>query len=77
MCGIMVNPVMLIYTFFLDIVFVVNQAILQPVIWVLYFVTFGMINLKCLSNALDKSYEVLFEMQKLEAEGFRRMRTIS
>lgn len=30
-----------------------------------------------MSVGLERSYELLFEMTKLEVEGFRRMRTIS
>lgn len=73
----MVSPLMLIYMFVLDIIFVINQALLFPIICVLRFITCGLIDLSCLNRALEKSYEFLFEMQKLEVAGFRRMRTIS
>ena len=74
---IMVSPLMLVYMFLLDIIFCINQALLFPIICILKFVTFGLLDLSCLNRALDKSYEFLFEMQKLEVAGFRRMRTIS
>jgi hypothetical protein len=74
---VMVSPIMLVYMFILDIMFVINQALLFPLICLLKFLTCGIIDLSCFNRALDKSYEFLFEMQKLEVAGFRRMRTIS
>lgn len=73
----MVAPIMLAYMFILDVIFVINQAILFPIIIVLKILTLGFIDLSCLSRALEKTYEFLFEMHKLEVAGFRRMRTIS
>lgn len=74
---VMVSPFMLVYMFLMDIVFLVNQAILVPIIQVLRLLTCNLINLSCLTQTIDNSYEILFEMQKLEVAGFRRMRTIS
>ena len=74
---IMVSPFMLIYMFVLDVIFVINQAVFYPIIALLKVLTFGFLDLTCLSKTLEKSYEFFFEMQKLEAAGFRRMRTIS
>ena len=74
---VMVSPIMLLYMFVLDIIFVINQALLFPIICILKFITCGILDLSCLNRALDKSYEFMFEMQKLEVAGFRRMRTIS
>ena len=73
----MMNPTMLIYMFLLDVTFIFNQAILFPFFKLLKFITFGIVDFSCLTRALDKSYEVMFDMQKLEVAGFRRMRTIS
>ena len=77
MGSIMVSPFMLVYMFMLDIIFVINQALFFPIIILLKFLTFGFLDLSCLNLALEKSYEYLFEMRKLEVAGFRRMRTIS
>lgn len=74
---IMVSPFMLLYLFMMDLVFLLNQAILVPIIFVIRIITFNSINLSCLTNTLDRSYEIMFEMQKLDVAGFRRMRTIS
>ena len=74
---VMVAPVMLAYMFILDIIFVINQAILFPIIVCLKVITFGFLDLSCLNRALEMTYEFLFEMHKLEVAGFRRMRTIS
>ena len=59
---IMVGPLMLIYLFILDIIFVINQSLLYPLIIVLKTLTCGLIDLTCLYRAFDKSYEYLFEM---------------
>jgi hypothetical protein len=77
MGNMMVSPFMLFYLFILDIIFVINQALLYPMIFLIKFLTCGLLDLSCLYNALDKSYEYMFEMQKLDVAGFRRMRTIS
>lgn len=73
----MVGPFMLVYLLIMDLVFLLNQAILYPIIIVLRLLTCGLLNFTCLTNMIDNSYEVMFEMQKLEVAGFRRMRTIS
>lgn len=59
---IMVSPFMLMYMFTLDVIFVINQAFLLPLIQILRFLTCGLIDLACLNRALEKSYEHLFEM---------------
>lgn len=73
----MVSPFMLIYLFILDVIFVVNQAFIYPLIMLIKFLTCGLLDLTVLNKALEKSYEIMFDMQKLEVAGFRRMRTIS
>lgn len=74
---IMVGPLMLIYLFIMDVVFLINQAILTPIIQILKLLTCYKIDFTCLTKKIDRSYELMFEMQKLEVAGFRRMRTIS
>lgn len=74
---VMINPLMLIYLFCLDVIFIINQAFFYPLIQLMKLLTCGLVDLSCLNRALDKSYEYLFEMKKLEVAGFRRMRTIS
>jgi hypothetical protein len=74
---VMVNPLMLVYLFCLDIIFIINQAILYPIIQLLKALTCGIVDLSCLNRAVEASYEFFFEMKKLEVAGFRRMRTIS
>lgn len=58
----MVSPLMLVYLFVLDLIFVINQAFLYPIIVILKVVTCGFIDLSCLNLALDRSYEYLFDM---------------
>lgn len=44
---------------------------------VLRMLTCGLLDLSFLTRMIDQSYEIMFEMQKLDVAGFRRMRTIS
>lgn len=62
MGSVIISPLLLIYLFLLDIIFVINQAILYPLIYVIKFATCGLLDLTCLYKSLDKSYEYLFEM---------------
>ena len=66
-------PVFIVFLFVLDQVFVLNSTIFEPVAIVLGCCGIG----GCLNNCVDKSYELLFHMQKHEVSGFRRMRTIT
>lgn len=59
---IMVSPCMLVYIFVLDIIFIVNQALLFPIISMIKAITCEKLDLTCLNSLLDKSYEILFNM---------------
>ena len=73
----MVSPFMLVYLLIMDLVFLLNSAFLAPAVSILECLLCKKVRLSCLSDAIDASYETLFEMQKLDVAGFRRMRTIS
>ena len=62
MGAIMINPLLLIYLFILDLIFVINQAVLFPLIYLIKFITCGLLDMTTLYKYLDKSYEFLFEM---------------
>ena len=74
---ITVSPLMIVFMFVMDVVFLLNQAFLYPIIATLNVLTFEKLGLGRLLELIDKSYEILFDMQKLEVAGFRRMRTIT
>lgn len=74
---ITVSPLMIVFMFVMDIVFLLNQAFLYPIIAFLNVLTCEKLGLGKLLELIDKSYEILFDMQKLEVAGFRRMRTIT
>ena len=76
MCITMLTPLMLIYTFALDLIFVVNKAFIEPISSILQLLTCGHLSLRYISNMLDQTYGNIFGMQKMDVEGFRRMRTI-
>ena len=73
----MICPLMLYYMFMMDLMFVLNQAILVPIVFIFKIFTFYKLDLSCINKTIDSSYELLFEMEKVEVAGFRRMRTIS
>lgn len=54
--GLMISPLMLVYMFLLDVIFMLNQAVLYPLIQILKFVTCKIVDLSCLNRALDNSY---------------------
>lgn len=68
---------MIVFMFVMDIVFLLNQALLYPIFATLDVLTCEKLGFGKLLELIDKSYEILFDMQKLEVAGFRRMRTIT
>lgn len=74
---VMLSPLMLIYMVVMDFVFLILQAIFSPAVEIVKLVSFGWIDLSGILNRLDRIYEIMFCMQKLDVAGFRRMRTIT
>lgn len=62
-------PIFIVFLWFMDIVFIVNTTIFEPIAW--------LIGLSCMTEAIEGTYEVLFQMKKHEVSGFKRMRTIT
>ena len=56
----MITPFMLLLMAIMDIVFLMNSCILQPAVAILSCLLCYKVDLSCLSNAVDNSYEVLF-----------------
>lgn len=68
------TPVILIYLFVLDLVFILNTSVFMTISDLFKLVG---VDISCLPRTIDKSYETLFDMEKLDVAGFRRQRTIA
>ena len=58
----MLSPLMLIYMFTMDLVFLVLQAAIFPILSLLKLITCGYIDLTFIIDQLDSVYEIMFEM---------------
>ena len=74
---LMVSPFMLIIMTLMDLIFLLNSVIIVPIISLLELMMCKRVQLKCVKNFVDDTYEHIFFMTKIDAAGFRRMRTIS
>lgn len=61
----------------LDLLYLINSLIVMPVVLILRVILCKKVEFNNLSSFIDNSYSVLFDMTKMEVEGFRRMRTIT
>ena len=59
---IMVSPFMILYMFVLDIIFIINSAVIEPIIYVIKVITFGRVDITCLNKLVERSYEFFFGM---------------
>lgn len=73
----MVSPLMLVLMSLMDVTFLTLSVILIPFCFIIKFLTCGFVNLGFIAERLEETYEAMFKMQKLDAAGFRRMRTIT
>ena len=49
----MMSPLMLVYSFILDVIFVINKAFIEPTINIIKFVTNDKIDLTIITNKID------------------------
>jgi hypothetical protein len=76
--GLMIlTPIFVIYLVFLDLLFMINTATLKPLVYFLKLVTFNRVDLTRMTMFINDLYSLLFDMDTMEVEGFRRLRTIS
>ena len=68
---------MLVVMTFMDVLFLANTVILIPLLNSISYLLCGYVDVTSLLEYVDATYESLFEMQRLDAAGFRRMRTIT
>lgn len=70
---ISILPLFLVLTLLMDIVFVINGAVLEPLIYILGCGRGG----QGITSCLESVYEQVFNMKRHEISAFRRMRTIT
>lgn len=63
--------------FIMECLFLINTVVLSPITKAVEWITCGRAKLYCLTDSIDDSYHSAFMMQRLDAQGFRRMRTIT
>ena len=74
---ITLTPAIIIYLFLMDVVFLLISSILTPIFFFIHFLTCGKANFTRMLDSTDSIYENMFEMKRLDVNGFRRLRTIS
>ena len=72
---IMASPLAIFMLLVIDNVFILNTAFLEVAFKIISFLSYGVIDLNYISEAVDNWYEILFGMKREDIEGFRRMRT--
>lgn len=70
-------PVFLVYLILLDVLFMINTAVLRPIVYIIKIATCNKVDLMKLTMFVNNMYSVFFDMDTMEVEGFRRLRTIS
>ena len=63
LAGASLSPLILVYLMLMDIVFLFNETVLVPIVFLLRILTCTLVDLRCLNEKIDSSYELLFEMQ--------------
>ena len=71
------TPLILFYLQLMDIMYVINSVIFEPIILLIKTLSCGIIDLSIISHAIDDSYVILFDMTEMDVGGFRRLRPIS
>ena len=63
LAGASLSPLILVYLMLMDLVFLFNETILVPITLILRLLTCNLLDLRCLTEKIEQSYELLFEMQ--------------
>lgn len=72
------TPFIIVFFFSMDIFFLIFSGIATLIILVIRVLTCGKINNSNFTEGtIDKCFNIIFEMSKLDVAGFRRLRTIS
>jgi C4-dicarboxylate transporter len=74
-----VTPIVIIYLLFIEIIFLINSTIIVPIVFLLKIITCGKCDdqFKCIELSFKKLYDILFDMNDSEVDGFRRLRSIT
>jgi len=70
-------PIFVVYLVLMDALFLINTAVLVPLVHIVNIITCGKVDGTKLTTVVDSLYSILFDMSLMEIEGFRRLRTIS
>lgn len=71
------TPGIIIYIFIMDVIFLIISSVLTPIFFLIHLISFGKLNFTMMLDSTDGIYEKMFEMKRLDVNGFRRLRTIS
>ena len=74
---ITLTPGIIIYIFLMDLVFLLISSVLTPIFFLIHFFSCGKFNFTRMLDSTDVIYEKVFDMKRLDVNGFRRLRTIS
>ena len=71
------TPLILVYLFLLDLLYLFNAVLLAPILFILNLLTCGRLKDFDIEEKTDKVFEVIFQLTHLEIVGFRKLRTMS
>ena len=71
------SPIIIAYFILIDIFFLVNSAVIKPLLIMIRVVSCGAINTRKAIDAINTGYKKAFGMTDYDRKGFRRLRTIS
>lgn len=78
MCLVTFTPFIIVFFFSMDVFFLIFSGVATLIILLIRLITCGKINNSNFTEGtIDKSFNFIFEMSKLDVAGFRRLRTIS
>jgi hypothetical protein len=74
-----VTTIVIIYLFLIEIIFLLNSTVIVPIVFLLKILTCGKFDeqFKCIELSFKKLYDILFDMNDCEVDGFRRLRSIT
>jgi hypothetical protein len=61
----------------MDLLYLINSVLFEPIILFVKKLSCDKIDLSNISQAINDSYVILFDMTEMDIGGFRRLRTIS
>ena len=71
------TPLILLYLFLLDLLYLFNAVILAPILLIVNILSCGRLQDIDIEERTDKVFEAIFQLTHLEIIGFRKLRTMS